>query len=169
MELLKLLNPNEVIAQIISFLLLLFLLRIFAWKKLLKLLDTRKERIASEFKRIEETKEDLAKTKAEYELRLSKIEEKAGQIIQDAVAQGREVTDEIRKQANAQAQDILDNARQNVKFELTKAKEELRDNIIDLTIKATESVIREKLTENTDKKLIANFLDTIEKADPDER
>lgn len=169
MELLKLLNLNEIIAQIISFLLLLILLRIFAWRKLLGLLDSRKERIASEFQRIENTKHDLENTKAEYEARLERIEEKANQIIQDAVSRGREITDEVRKQAHEEAQDILDNARQNVKYELTKAKEELRDNIIDLTIKATENVIREKLTESTDKKMIANFLDSIDKAESDER
>jgi F-type H+-transporting ATPase subunit b len=169
MELFKLLNLNEIIAQIISFLLLLFLLRIFAWRKLLRLLDSRKERIASEFKRIEDTKADIEKTRLEYEARLAKIEEKANQIIQGAIAQGREITDEVRKKAHSEAQDIIDNARQNVKYELTKAKEELRDSIINLTIKATESVIQGKFTEPDDKKLISDFLDNIDKADSDER
>lgn len=135
----------------------------------MRLLDSRKERIASEFKRIEETKADIEKTRLEYEARLAKIEEKANQIIQDAIAQGREITDEVRKKANLEAQDIIDNARQNVKYELTKAKEELRDSIINLTIKATESVIQEKFTEGDDKKLISNFLDNIDKVEADER
>lgn len=169
MELVKLLNLNEIIAQIISFLLLLFLLRIFAWKKILNLLDSRKERIASEFKRIEDTKADLEKTRLEYEARLAKIEVKASQMIQEAIAQGREITDEIRKNAHSEAQDIIDNARQNVKFELTKAKEELRDSIVDLTIKATENIIQEKFTEGDDKKVISSFLDDIDKAQSDER
>jgi F0F1-type ATP synthase membrane subunit b/b' len=56
MELLKLLSGSEIVAQIISFLVLLFILRIFLWDKVLKVLDNRRERIASEFKQIEDTK-----------------------------------------------------------------------------------------------------------------
>ena len=55
MDLLKLLTAKEIVAQIISFLLLMALLRVFAWKKLLNLLDERRARIASEFKKIEDT------------------------------------------------------------------------------------------------------------------
>lgn len=169
MELVKLLNLNEVIAQIISFLLLLVLMRIFVWRKVLGLLDSRKERIASEFKKIEEAKASLENTKLEYDARLAKIEEEANRIIQQAIAQGRVITDEIRKKAHSEAQDIIDSARQNVKYELTKAKEELRDSIVDLTIKATENIIQEKFTESDDKKLISDFLDNIDKAQSDER
>ena len=47
MELLKLLSTSEIVAQILGFLLLFFLLRAFAWKRLLALLDERKARISS--------------------------------------------------------------------------------------------------------------------------
>jgi len=50
MELLKLLSANEIVAQIISFLLVFTLLRIFVWKHFLKILDDRRDRIASELK-----------------------------------------------------------------------------------------------------------------------
>ena len=56
MELLKMLSASEVFAQILSFFLLLFLLRKFAWKKILGLLDQRKEKITSDFKEIENNK-----------------------------------------------------------------------------------------------------------------
>ena len=46
MDLLKQFSTNEIFAQIVGFLLLLFLLRAFAWKKLLRLLDDRRERIS---------------------------------------------------------------------------------------------------------------------------
>ena len=54
MGLLKLLNANEIAAQIITFLILLFLMKRFAWKPFFKVLDDRRERIASEFKKIDE-------------------------------------------------------------------------------------------------------------------
>ena len=67
MELLKLLSTSEIVAQILGFLLLFFLLRAFAWKRLLALLDERKARISSEFQKIEETKAALERIKTDYE------------------------------------------------------------------------------------------------------
>ena len=65
MGLLELISANEVVAQVISFLILLFLLRIFAWKKILKLLDESKEKILGEFKKIEDTKAEVSGLKAD--------------------------------------------------------------------------------------------------------
>ena len=65
MELLKLLSTNEIIAQIASFLLLFIILKAFAWKRVLRILDQRAERIAAEFKSIEDSKEGVAALKSE--------------------------------------------------------------------------------------------------------
>jgi F-type H+-transporting ATPase subunit b len=162
MELLKLLSTNEIVAQVLGFLLLLFLLRILAWKKFLKILDQRKERIASEFKQIEDAKQEIAKIKAEYDDRMLKIEETAKAKIQEAVDQGKQITEEIRKQAYRDAQGIIDKAAKDIKYEISKAKEELKKSIVDLTIRATENMIQEKLTDDQDKRLVKDFLEKIE-------
>ncbi|MDD5681425.1 MAG: hypothetical protein PHI59_09330, partial [Candidatus Omnitrophica bacterium] len=77
MELLKMLSANEIVAQVIGFLILLILLRAFAWKKVLGLLDKRKERIASEFNKIEEAKADIEKIRLDYDAKLASIEQAA--------------------------------------------------------------------------------------------
>lgn len=162
MELLKLLSASEIFAQIISFLILFFLMRIFVWKKVLKLLDDRKERIAHEFKTIEDTKLELSKLKSDYSDKISTIENTAKIKIQEAVEEGKKITEEIRKKAHEESQDIIEDARANIKYELAKAKEELKNQIIDLTIRATEDVVEEKLTEDSDRKLIGDFLENID-------
>lgn len=164
MELLKLLSASEIVAQIISFLLLLLLLRIFAWRKLLKLLDDRKSRIASEFKKIEEAKLTIEKLRAEYEARLKSIEDTARDKIQQAITEAHKQKDEIKKDAHLEAQKIIENAQANIKFELDKAKESLRDEIIGLVLSATENIIAEKLTPEEDRKLVEDFLNSIDKA-----
>lgn len=164
MELLKLLSANEIVAQVISFLILLFMLRAFAWKKLLKLLDERKERIASEFRSIEDTKRDVQGLKAEYETRLLKIEESAKARIQEAVVEAEKIVHEIKKNANLEAQKIIDDSRKNILYETARAKEKLRDEIIDLIVSATEQVVSGKIKSEDDKKLIAEFLERVDKA-----
>lgn len=163
MELLKLLSRNEIIAQIVGFLLLLTLLRVFAWKRVLDLLDKRKEKIANDLKSIEEAKEAVQMIRSGYEAKLSGIEEAAQEKIQKTREEAKVILEEARKSAHLQAQDILDSAKDSLKFELAKAKEELKNEIIELTIKATEDIISEKFTEDGDRKLISEFLDGVDK------
>ena len=163
MELLKLLSANEIVAQVIGFLILLTLLRIFAWKRILGLLDKRKERIALEFKKIEEAKEDIDKLRLEYDTKLASIEEAAKLKIHDALNEAKVILEDSRKKGHIQAQEIIDNARNSIKYELAKAKEDLKEEIIDLTLKATENLIQEKLTEEGDKRLVKDFLEGVDK------
>ena len=162
MELLKLLNTNEIVAQVISFLVLFFLLRAFAWKKILGLLDQRKDLIASEFQKINDTKAEVEQLKVDYEKKLSATEDMARHRIQEAVAEGRIITDEVRKKAYADAEEIITNAKTSIHYELAKAKEELKEKVIELTLQATENLIQEKLSPEDDKKLVENFLKDLE-------
>jgi len=163
MELLRLLSRNEIIAQIVGFLVLLTLLKVFVWKRILGLLDKRKEKIANDLKSIEEAKEEVQRIRTEYESKLSDIQQTADQKMQEALSESKVILADARKAAHLAAQEIIDSAKTNIKFELAKAKEELKNEIIDLTIKATENIINEKLTEVGDRRIINEFLDGVDK------
>ncbi|MFH0771126.1 MAG: F0F1 ATP synthase subunit B [Candidatus Omnitrophota bacterium] len=163
MELLKLFSANEVIAQIIGFLLLLFILRAFAWKKMLKLIDDRRERIASEFKKIEASQKEITKLQLRYEQKLSEIEETSRVKIQEAMAQGKQFSEEIREKAQQETRLMFEKSRENIASELSKAKEELKQTVIDLTIGATEKIMKERFAKEEDRKMISAFLEDLEK------
>ncbi len=161
MELLKLLSTNEIVAQILSFLILLILLRVFAWKPILKLLDERKERIASEFKRIEEAKATVEKVKAEYEEKLKAIDETARLKMEEALLESQRITEELRNSGRKEAEKIIADAKTDIKYELAKAKEGLKDEITDLVLDATGRLLEEKITAEEDRRVVKDFLDRI--------
>jgi len=163
MELLKLLSANEIVAQVVSFLILLFILKVFVWKKVLGALDKRKERIALELKDLDKSRADLETLKSEYLEKISAIEVQVQKKIHDALLESKAISEEARRLAHLQAQEIIDRAKENIKFELAKAKDDLKKDVIDLTIKATENLIREKLNSNQDKLIVNNFLDEVDK------
>ena len=163
MELLKLLDTSQIIAQIISFLVLFFVLRILVWKRFLKILDDRKEHLASEFKAIEDSKAQAAALKTDYEERLGNIEQIAKARIEDAVSEGKRIAEEIRKNANAEALQIIEKTDEAIKAELSRAREEFRDEVVDIAISAAGKVIEEKLTEKEDKKIVEDFLNRLDK------
>ena len=163
MELLKLLSANELVAQIIAFLILLFLMKRFVWKPFLKVLDDRKNRIASEFKSIDDAKDEVAKIRADYEARLAHIEAAAKERILSAVEEGRKAAEEIRRLARADGEQILAKAQESIKAEVAKAEETLKDKIVNLTIDVAAKVIQEKLTVEDDKAIVETFIREMEK------
>lgn len=161
MELLKLLSGNEIIAQTICFLLLLAILRVFFWKKLLGILDARKERIASEFKAIDAAKAAADRMKNDYDQRIARIEEEARERIQAAVIDGKRAAQEIREKAQEDAEGLFEKTRNNIKTEVAKAEERLKNKLVDITIEVAEKVIEEKLTESSDRKLVEGFINKL--------
>ncbi len=163
MELLKLLSASEIVAQLVCFLLALVILRVFLWKKFLKILDDRSQRIASELKEIETARSDVEVMRKGYESRLAAIDETSRARIQDAIKEGRRIADEIRKNAQIDAEKMVDNAKGSIKAELARAKEELKDTMVDLTVRVAEQVVQEKLSDVEDRKIVERFLKEMEK------
>jgi len=164
MELLKMLSANEIVAQIACFLLLFAALRILLWKKFLGILDERKARIADEFKAAEELRSGLAGIKADYEGRIANIDEEAKTRTLEAVELGRKLADKIRIKAEEEGDKIVNNAKESVQAEVAKAKEELKNSVVDLAIEAAQEVIGERLSEEGDRKIVEEYLNRIDKA-----
>lgn len=163
MELLKLLSASEIVAQIISFLILLVLLRILVWKRVLSLLDKRREKIASELKAAQDARKEIETLKANYEAQLKSIDQFTKVKIKEAISEGKKITEEMKKKAEKEAGTLLENANEKIEQELLKAKEELKNHIIDLTINATENIIERKLTPEDDRRLVEDFLESMNK------
>lgn len=163
MELLKMLSANEVVAQIISFLVLLFLLKAFAWKPILKLLDERRDNIAAEFKKIEGEKTQAEKMKAEFEQKLQTIEDAAKLKVQEIMSDADKAAQGIKDDAHREAARIIKKAEVATKYEAVKAKEEIKDEIANLVLGATELLLEEKVTEEQDRKMAKEFIERLNK------
>lgn len=158
MELLKLLSANELVAQIICFLALFFILRGLLWKKFLKVLDDRKDMVAAELASIQTTKADVETIKRDYAHKITAIEDEAALKIRLAIEEAHRQGNEIRRKADEDGVKILETARENIKAEVLKAKEGLKDEIVALTIDIAGKVIAEKLSVDQDKKLVQDFI-----------
>jgi len=162
MDFFKMFDGSLLLVQVISFLCLFFTLRAFFWKKFLITLDRRKQHLQAEVARIETLQKEAAQLKASYDERLAGIESQAQHTIDEATAEARRQADELRKDAHAQAQDIITSARSHVANELAKARGEMKEQIIDLALLAAEELIDQKMTEEGDKKIVADFLEKME-------
>ena len=157
------LDLQQIISQAISFLILLWLLRRFAWRPLLSLLDARRSHIEDELRKVAHSRTELARVQEEYRARLSGIEEEARTKIQQAILEGKRMAMEIQEQARTQAQGIIAKSKENVELELAKARVSLRDQVAQMTIEAVERVLQQKLDEQADRRLVESVLEELER------
>ena len=160
----------EILAQfatnILAFLLLLFILKKFAWGALLKLIDERREKISSGFESIEQAKREIAQLKAEYQERMAQIEEEGRAKIQAAVMEGRRVGAEVEEEARAHAREALEKSKEAIAGEVAKARAQLKEQVVDLAIQATHKILQQHLDEETDRRMIEAFIQEIHAVEP---
>lgn len=161
---LKLISVNDVVAQLVCFFIVLFILRKFVWGQLLSFLDERKAKIAAEFKQIEDLKVQLADLRKDYEVKLDGIEQQARASINEAVNEGNRLAVQIRQQAGDDARKLMDNANQNIRMEMAKVKEELKASVVELAMQAAEKAAGQKLGSLADKEMVQEFIREIEKS-----
>lgn len=156
------LSLQEILSQTVSFFLLVVVLKLFAWKPLLAILDERKRRIADDMKRAAEQKAEFERLHQEITRRLAKIDEEARAKIAESVAEGRRISTEVQEEARTQAQGIVVKARETVEMELAKARVTLRDQVADMTVKAIERVLQQKMDAKSDKQLVDQAIAELE-------
>ena len=154
---------QQILSQAVSFLLLLWLLRRFAWRPLLTILDQRRSRIEDEFRQVAQTKSELARLQEEYGRRVSAIEEEARTKIQQAILEGKRIGGEIQEQAREQGAAILAKSKEAVELELAKARVTLRDQVAQMTLEAVERVLRGALDAKADRRVVDQVLDELER------
>jgi F-type H+-transporting ATPase subunit b len=152
----------ELLTQVVGFLLAVWILKLFAWKPLLGMLEQRRARIKSDLDEAEQSKKQAADIMAEYQKQLKEIDQTARVKIQEAISEGNRVAAEIREQSRAEAKDIISKAREDLSRDVAKAKVELRNDMINMAVTATEKVIAEKLNDEKHRQLIGRFIDEVE-------
>ena len=156
------LDLQQIVSQALSFLLLLWVLRRFAWRPLLALLDQRRATIEKELREIAQAKDAAARLQTEYAERLAKIHDEARVKIQEAILEGKRISLEIQEQARAQGLAILTKSKETVELELAKAKVVLRNQVAEMTMDAVERILRQKLDPKTDRQLVEAVLSELE-------
>ena len=147
--------------QILGFLVTLWLLRKYAWGPLVGMLEKRRQKIAEDFREAEHAKSEAQDLKGSYEQKLRAADAEARGRIQQAVAEGQRVAAEIKTQAQAEAARRLETALDEVAREREKAKEQLKQQVVQLSLRTAEKILRQKLDDPAQRRLAAEFIDEV--------
>lgn len=151
-------NLPSLIAQIINFTLLLIILRVVAYKPVLRLLDERKRRIQEGLQAAEESKRRLAQAEEEAKAQIDMARQEGQALIGQAQQIAARIQGEGREQARQEAEQLLERARGEIRLERDGAIAQLRQEFADLTVRAAERVIRQSVDRQAHRRLIEEVL-----------
>ncbi|MCP4571807.1 MAG: F0F1 ATP synthase subunit B [bacterium] len=155
-------NWTNLLTTAVGFILFVWVLAKFAWGPILNLLDQRRETIQSDYAAAEKNLVDAESLKGEFELKLQDIKVIEREKVQEAVKRGEDLADGIVTKANDTAAARTEKAEQDLEIETQKAQLQLRDDVVTMAIGAAEKVIGERLDDGLHRKLIQEYIDSIE-------
>jgi len=151
----------ELVTHIVAFVLFIFILRKLAFKPLLKVIDERREKISADFAKAEELAQEAEESKKSYETQLAEIEVQAREKMHESIEEGKRIAAQIQQKAREDAESLLERAKKNAEIELANARKQLRKDVVELTLAATEKVLREQIDRAAHTRHIDKFIDEV--------
>lgn len=152
---------SVILTQAVGFIVVMLLMKKYAWGALMGFIDKRRETIEGEFAEIERSREEVDKLKSDFEKELADIEETRRVKIQEAAQEANQLASDIKDEARQDALASREKAEKDMKLELDKANVQLRDNMVHAIIVSTEKLIKERLDSEKHKQLINEFLNEV--------
>ena len=147
-----------------SFILLLVLIKKFAWSNITGIFEERAEKIASDIDRAEEARQkaEVLAQKREDELAGSRKEAKT--IIENAKETAEKSKADILAEAKLEAGRLKEKANQEIAQNKAEALQSVKGDVADLTISLAEKIISQNLDSQAHKALIDQYIDQLGEA-----
>ncbi|KPK61945.1 MAG: hypothetical protein AMS21_08530 [Gemmatimonas sp. SG8_38_2] len=152
-------NPGLIVWTWIIFLILLFVLRKWAWGPILGALEAREKRIQDALDDASRERVEASKLLNEQRKLLDESRDEAQQIIVDGRKAGERLKGDIVDEAKKQASLIVENAREDIEHERDQALETLRREAVDLSISAAGRVLNKEVDSAENRRLVEDYLE----------
>jgi len=157
-------NPGLIVWTIVTFVIVLVILRAVAWKPLLGALSGREEKIRTSLQQTEEAQQKAQQLLEQNKQQLAVAEEQAQRIMKEGREMGEKLKAEIVERANATSRHMIMQAKNEIQQEKDAALKELRAEVADLAIGAAGKIIDANLDTPRQRKLVDSIINQIQKS-----
>lgn len=144
----------KLIAQLINFAIVMFVLWKWAYKPVLKMLELRREKVAESITNADKIKAELAATEAKRQEILNKANDQANKLIEEAREAAARVQAQETQRAVAQAEQIVAKAREATAQDHARMLAELKREVGQLVVQTTAAVTGKVLTTDDQRRLV---------------
>jgi F-type H+-transporting ATPase subunit b len=147
---------------LLAFGITLFLLNKLAFPRIAEALDKRRKAIEDSIDHAEQAKREADELLEEYRARLREAREQAEDITVRARKAADSLAEESKAQASKQREELMERTRRDIEAETKRALDEIRKEVANLTVIATEKVTRKSLTPDDHRRLIEEALGEVD-------
>jgi F-type H+-transporting ATPase subunit b len=155
-------NVGLMIWTLIVFGLSMYILAKFAFPRIADALDKRQRAIEESIDTSERIKREADELLAEYRRRLTDARTQADEIVARARKTGENQEAESLAEARRKREELMEQTRRDIQAETQRALGELRSQVADLTVMATEKVTRKSLTEADQRRLVEDAVSELD-------
>jgi F-type H+-transporting ATPase subunit b len=155
-------EPGLIIWTWLVFIALFFLLRKYAWPPIVRLTEERERLIAKQLEEAEQANTQAKSALEEHKQLLAGAKDEAHKLINEAKGLAGKEREQLLAQAREEQQQVLERAKREIEVERERAITELRREAVDLSLAAASKLIEERLDSKADRKIVEEYLDTLE-------
>jgi F-type H+-transporting ATPase subunit b len=145
----------------VSFAILLFLLKRYAFPAITEILDARERTITENLAKADRARKDAEQLLAEYQAKLKAAQQEAIAMIDQARKQAQQVAEDNQRRVKTDTDRMLATAREEMARERVRVSLELKDQAVELVMAASERILKRSLTDADQKRLVKEAIDQL--------
>ena len=154
-------SPGILLWTLISFFIVLGILKWKAWGPLMKALDDREEKISSALDAASKAKEEAQKVSSDYEEMIAKAESEKQSILSQAKKDADSLREKKESEADMKCNDMLEKAKKEIDSEKAKALKEIKSVAVNLSVEAASKIISKNLDSDDNRKIAEDTINNI--------
>ncbi|HXS33636.1 MAG TPA: F0F1 ATP synthase subunit B [Solirubrobacterales bacterium] len=147
---------------LVLFLFTMWVLSKVAFPKIQEALDKRAKTISESIEAAERQRKESDELLAEYRERLTEAREQADDIMARARKAAETAESEAKTEGNAKREELVAAATRDIEAETRRSLQQIRKEVADLTVLATEKVTRKSLNEDDQRRLVEEALSEVD-------
>lgn len=147
-----------IIAQVLNFLILVAILRALAYEPVAKMLKQRSEKIQNSLDQAAADRKAAEQTLAQYKTQLAEANKRAQEIVDRAELTARQEREALVAETKREIERMKQTAQAEIQNERDRAFEEMKAEIVTLSLQAAEKIVAKNLSSKENDKLVNDFI-----------
>lgn len=158
-----LLKPDYgvLVLTICNFLLLVYLLKKFAWNGIIGMLEKREQQVASDKQEAQAARAAAENIKRDLDEKLAQISDEAAKKMAEAVKMGETQKEQILAAAKEQSERLIEQAKAQIEAEKNKALSDVRGEIARTAVLAASKVVQQQMSEESAQSVVDRVLEEV--------
>jgi F-type H+-transporting ATPase subunit b len=155
-------NPGLMFWTLVTFAILFLLLKKFVWGPILDAVERREQSLQEMFDNAEKARTEAKGLFERYQEQLARAGEEVNKLIEEGKSRARHSAEEILQRARRESDELVERAKSEIDRERRKAVDEIRDQVVELSLRAAECLIQKTLDDQEHRNLIQQAISEID-------